>query len=303
LAIRSFSRDGGGWFLVVNCRDMSTSVVPSTGIKTVTPTAEQWERIMADTTYGRAMTRALGRSTPLHNAGIISLDGCRGIVVTADLCPSRYGLDRPFFSSLTAYGNSINPGRPVSVALSVSGLWLKKHPKDFQWLVALDDVNLLDITWVNHSFHHYAEKTSTLRGNYMLRPGTDVRGEVLNNERMMIEAGIVPSVFFRFPGLASDRKLFRKVADLGLIPLGSDAWLAKSQKAGRGSIVLVHANGNEPDGIRRFKLFLEEEGKKHSSDRLPVMDLRVEVGRWAVSGIDGVRPSSAAKTDNGHHNP
>jgi len=63
---------------------------------------------------------------------------------------------------------------------------------------------------------------------------------------------IVPSVFFRFPGLVSDREIYRKILNLGLIPVGSDAWLAKRQQPSYGSIVLIHANGNEPLGVRDF---------------------------------------------------
>ena len=65
----------------------------------------------------------------------------------------------------------------------------------------------------------------------------------------MLSAGLEPSVFFRFPGLVSRPDVFEKVVALGLVPLGSDAWLAKSrQPPAEGSIVLVHANGNEPLG-------------------------------------------------------
>ena len=40
-----------------------------------------------------------------------------------------------------------------------------------------------------------------------------------------------------------------------LIPLGANAWIAKSQKPQNGSIILVHGNKNEPQGI---KMFLEQ---------------------------------------------
>ena len=38
-----------------------------------------------------------------------------------------------------------------------------------------------------------------------------------------------------------------------LISLGADAWLAIDQRPNAGSIVLVHANGNEPLGIKLFE--------------------------------------------------
>src|SRR5271165_1528815 len=50
---------------------------------------------------------------------------------------------------------------------------------------------------------------------------------------------------------ASD-PLMRTVRRFHLVTLGADAWLAIGQKPGPGSIVLVHPNGNEPEGLRRF---------------------------------------------------
>jgi hypothetical protein len=50
----------------------------------------------------------------------------------------------------------------------------------------------------------------------------------------------------------SDQQVVYKITDYGLIPIGSDAWLAKGQHAQNGSIVLIHGNGNEPVGVADF---------------------------------------------------
>ncbi|WP_063653705.1 hypothetical protein [Candidatus Arsenophonus triatominarum] len=42
----------------------------------------------------------------------------------------------------------------------------------------------------------------------------------------------------------------KKIKNLGLIPIGSNAWLAKGEQPKSGSIVLIHGNGNEPAGIK-----------------------------------------------------
>ena len=42
------------------------------------------------------------------------------------------------------------------------------------------------------------------------------------------------------------------VSRFHLVTLGADAWLAKGQQPERGSIVLVHPNGNEPKGLALF---------------------------------------------------
>jgi hypothetical protein len=73
----------------------------------------------------------------------------------------------------------------------------------------------------------------------------------------MIGKGLPPSVFFRFPGLVADEKLIKLLAKLSLIPLGADAWLAKGEEPRKGSIILVHGNGNEPPGIARLMNILQ----------------------------------------------
>jgi len=50
----------------------------------------------------------------------------------------------------------------------------------------------------------------------------------------------------------SSETLIRQLGDWGLIPLGSKAWLAKGEKAGANSIILIHGNKNEPAGEKLF---------------------------------------------------
>lgn len=69
----------------------------------------------------------------------------------------------------------------------------------------------------------------------------------------------MPSVFFRYPGLVTNKALLLKLNNLGLIPLGSDAWLAKNQTPTTGSIILVHGNSNEHVGIEDF-MKLQQQG-------------------------------------------
>jgi hypothetical protein len=92
-----------------------------------------------------------------------------------------------------------------------------------------------------------------------LSPGTDLSYEILANEKLMLKNGLMPSIFFRCPGLVSDRAIIEKLLSFGLIAVGSDAWLAKGQQAHNGSIVLIHGNGNEELGVRDFIRLLQTE--------------------------------------------
>ena len=83
------------------------------------------------------------------------------------------------------------------------------------------------------------------------------------------------------PGLVSDSNIFDKVISYGLIPIGSDAWLAKNQIPGQGSIVLIHGNGNEPVGIEKFFKLLAAEKNNIRTKNWLLFDLRENVSEEA----------------------
>jgi hypothetical protein len=86
--------------------------------------------------------------------------------------------------------------------------------------------------------------------------------------------------------LISDAAIFLSVIRYGLVPIGSDAWLAKNQTPGPGSIVLVHANGNEPVGISRFTELMRQNDQRIVNKEWLLFDLREslvnEEGRGAA---------------------
>ena len=98
--------------------------------------------------------------------------------------------------------------------------------------------------------------------------------EVLSPERLLLERDITPSPFFRFPGLVSDRRLIESLRDLYLIPVGSNAWLAKGESPQAGSVILVHANGNEPEGIRRLFSFYDSQREAFRRGSAALLPLR-----------------------------
>jgi hypothetical protein len=181
----------------------------------------------------------------LQNAGLTHGAG-QGDFVTGDLCPSQKPLDRAFFTRLEA----ASPHVPV--ALSISGLWLVHHFDDFRWLVDQRNSGALDILWTDHTYHHPYHRKLPDDANFLLSKGVDPQEEILDTERLLIANGETPSLFFRFPGLVSSDPLMQAVSQFHLVTLGADAWLALGQKPGRGSIVLVHPNGNEPKGLALF---------------------------------------------------
>lgn len=190
---------------------------------------------------------------PLQNGGIRRVDGARGSALTVDLCPSAKPLDRHLFTRLA----ELSRRRPVPVAIAITGRWFDTHPDDFRWLREMERSGLFAITWVNHSDTHPYDRSLPLSKTFLLTEGIDLEREITGVETKLRAAGVTPSPFFRFPGLVADRRLVDTLLARGVIPIGSDAWLAKGEEPRDGSIILVHGNGNEPAGVARLLTLLE----------------------------------------------
>lgn len=276
VALRAFTRGGQPWHWVVDPETLATRVVPEARLRVEPVPWSAIRREIAETAYGRALRDAEMNEKPLQGAGLNHVRTDRpGIDLTLDLCPSQRPLERRLITALLR--DLGREERPLPVAIALTGAWMREHPEDLAWLLSLEREGTLAVTWVNHSFHHRSSPTAPLVSNFLLEPGTDVRAEVLDTEKAMLAAGLQPSVFFRFPGLVSRPDVFEKVVSLGLVPLGSDAWLAKSQQPTEGSVVLVHANGNEPLGVRRFLELLRSERERIRSGDWQLLDLRESV--------------------------
>lgn len=248
LAIRRMRIDGEALLLAVDPQSLRTSLERASCWRC----AETNEAAQADTRYLQAARPPQDPARPpaLVNAGLIHGAG-GGAFITGDLCPSPKPLDRAFFEKLSAQG----PHTPVTLA--VSGSWLAHHRADFAWLREKARSGALDIAWANHSYSHPYVAGVANKQNYLLRPGVDLDREIFETERLIIAHGETPSVFFRFPGLVADGALLEHVRSRHLVALGADSWLALGPPPRPGSIVLVHPNGNEPDGLRLFSRLLE----------------------------------------------
>jgi hypothetical protein len=281
MGLRSFKQGGKPWYLVVNVNDLSTRIIPQSDAKCAPGPLAVMRGIFTGSPYVEALDTAEKSDSLYQDAGLTHVylrrQHRKGIDLTADLCPSRRPLDRAFFSGLI--GQFEAHEKPVPIAIAVTGNWMYEHREDLQWLVDLQKNGDLDITWINHTYNHRTARNVAIKQNFLLEKGTNLDFEVLKTEQKMIEYGLTPSVFFRFPGLVSDSLVFTKVTNYGLIPVGSDAWLAKNQQPGDGSIVLVHANGNEPYGIKRFFKLIREERDSINAGAWLLYDLRQSIAR------------------------
>jgi hypothetical protein len=272
IALRKFRMNGVECYLAVDPVSLRTEIAPVGKYLILKKTFSEISARRKDAAYFKALRFAGQNSWRLQNAGMTHIHGGdRDVYFTADLCPTKLRMDRtPFIQLVRECGTC---RRPVPVAIAVSGIWIDKHPEDLTWIIDLVRSGDLAVTWVNHTYTHRYKKRVPLWKNFLLDIGSKLEEEVMKNEMAMLEAGLVPSVFFRFPGLVSNKAIFGGVTDFGLIPLGSDAWLGKKQWPVVGSIILVHANGQEPVGIKRFLWILGSKKKE------------IAAGQWAFGDL------------------
>ena len=272
IILRKFHQSNKTKYFAVNVNSLQTRLIDSTAVSVTPATWTQLNTTFSKTAYFKAIAKANAQSFSLQDAGLIhGFPKEQGITLTIDLCPSHKPLDRSIFSSLvTAYAKI---EEPVPVALSISGKFLLTHQNDINWLKQLESNRQIKITWINHTFTHYYNPKESLANNFLLKPGTNISYEVLTLEKALLNNGLLPSIFFRFPGLVSDNTVVQNITGFGLIPIGSDAWLAKGQAANNGSIVLIHGNGNEPLGVQDFIKLLNSNKNKVLKQQWLMYDL------------------------------
>lgn len=244
LATRTFKQQGIRYYVLVDTHTFQTSIkaLPSSSLA---PPDERF--------FNSLFAKTLTLATSLHVKGGAPhalTHHPKALFLTMDMCPSRKsGYERDFLHYLT----TLNGKTPLVIAITSE--WINNHEEAFE---ELRTNPLLDITWVNHTHTHFYDRTLPDRENFMLHGSTNVKREILELEKNLIERGLTPSAFFRFPGLIADEALMKQLRQTYfLIPLGADAWIAKEESIKEGSFILVHGNKNEPQGIEMLKQKLE----------------------------------------------
>lgn len=253
ISLRTFKLKNSTHRLVVNADNLQTAVVPSECLQNCSDLNLSKEIASKHNSYYEALTLSQSSPYPVSTDGILrSQKNKKQIFLTVDLCPSSKTLEHKLFDSLA------QSNKPTPVGVAISGLWINKHRDEFIDLLKREDENRIKITWINHSLTHPYDRNIELSKNFLLKPGVNFNSEVLDNEALMLSQGLVPSVYFRFPGLVSNEEKIKQLAAWGLIAIGSDAWLAKGEKVKNGSIILTHGNGNEPRGVDLWLQLLDQ---------------------------------------------
>ena len=257
---RRFEENGVKTYLIVNTKTFKTEKRLTSEIKNLKPLDNYFHQ----TRFGRALSRFTKMPVPLQNCGLTKAETMipNALYLTVDMCPStKNAFEEDFFLNAMEQPYVNAEGFPVAICLT--GRWLKAHPIQFAQLLDWQKEKKLDITWVNHSLTHFYDPLLPLNQKFVLKEGTDFYQEVLEMEKLFLENKVLPSVFFRFPGLVADNNVVDALNKLKLIPLGSNTWLAKGEIPVTGSIILVHGNLNEPKGIKLAMAFFDNLKETH----------------------------------------
>jgi hypothetical protein len=185
------------------------------------------------------------------------------VAITVDLCWSIRPYERDFFRFVSRFAAEHGE---AWITLFVTGRWLEQHPEEMEKLIALSREPGVGVTWALHSWVH------PKRQPFMISYSpAEVQEDNLRTEAELLRWGIVPSIFYRFPGLIHDEERLRAILELDLVSVNCDSWVA-SMRLRRpphhfwpsdGSILLIHGNGNEPVGIPRlYEWMIETPGWK-----------------------------------------
>jgi peptidoglycan/xylan/chitin deacetylase (PgdA/CDA1 family) len=266
IVIRSYYRGKKQFFLAVNPYTFTTSIIPAIQFNarvknTLNAPGYYTMQKLQLTPYMHGLWKYTKPSSQPENTGVIHAEQpTDSVFLTVDMCPSTKPFEEKFFHTLVQLANQSQ--HPIPLSLSATGLWINTHPNEFNWLLRQIHRHKLAITWINHSFSHVYYADLANKDNFLLTEQTNLTFEILATEKILLEHGQLPSVFFRAPGLVTNENVLLKLRKFGLIPVGSDAWLAKNEVVKNGSIILVHGNSNEHLGIQLIMPMLQQKALK-----------------------------------------
>ncbi|MFH0792517.1 MAG: polysaccharide deacetylase family protein [bacterium] len=246
-ATRSLVVDGVTQFLVVDCDSLETYLVAQKDFESRTQ-GRKPGKTSFDNAKANLPTFATSECLGLIHGPRERLP--QTVSLTLDMCWSLRDIETEFFFSLPEIARA--RGGKVWPVVFVTGRWMEQHPGDMDRLIRLSQRPEVVIIWGNHSWVH--PKDYDFMNDFSPE---ELEADTLRTESLMLEYGIVPTVYYRFPGLIHDEAHLGKILELDLLPIDCESWMSaigSNQPPSRvpprdGSILLLHGNGNEHSGI------------------------------------------------------
>ncbi len=152
MILRQFDNAGKKYFLLINPQTLETKTDETDFYKVKPMTMAEARLFFKNTPYQKALSAAEKQSSKIQDAGIeMGMPKETGITLTADLCPSHRPLDKKIFTDIFAEFQKVE--KPAPIALSITGVWMRQHPHDLEWLKQMEQKGEIYVTWINHSFN------------------------------------------------------------------------------------------------------------------------------------------------------
>lgn len=213
----------------------------------------------SNTLLEQTETRMLTTGTAIGESRFnrYSTQAVTNVLLTTDLCPTRSKLNRDFYQARAEAEKNISNRIPCVVFFS--GEWIRTHPADLDWL----KTNGAAFTAGNHTWSHHIIQGAWPRDRFT--------AEITNTEVEMLENGILPSCWFRFPGLKFGHSHLEELSRLSLIPLDCGLWMGQ-KKVPIWPVILLHSNGTTDIEVRMFRKYLAANIKNLRSGKLVFND-------------------------------
>lgn len=169
-------------------------------------------------------------------------DSKLNVILTTDLCPTKNKYDALFYQCLQELNTNKALNSPFIIFFT--GRWLATHYSD------LDAIKKSGLSFIagNHTYHH-----TIITNTYS--PAL-LTAEITNTEVVMLANSLLPSCFFRFPGLKYRPAHVKELSKIGLIAIDANAWMGT--KVPDWSFLLVHSNGTVSSEVRMFARWLKK---------------------------------------------
>lgn len=129
------------------------------------------------------------------------------------------------------------------VNVIVSNRWMLEDKINFKNINSLIEQRKLNVVWITKVLDY--EK---------------LEDEILNTERLLLEQGLIPSIFFKLDGTWNE-SVAQKLQSFSLIPIDANSVLSKGGIIRKGGMVLVKGDGTESKYV---KMIISERKKRNS---------------------------------------
>lgn len=257
---RKFVQNDVEKYLIVQDKTYKTSAIVISNINELSEYGELYENSEYKKLQDEVYALPAAGDSPLQNHGVVWKSDSEEVFLTADFCPSRkHGFEKEIFEEFIKQGHK-------NVWIAITSSWIAGHPNDYRWLIEKNNSLELNISWINHTKTHNYDHGVWFEHNFILTPWLDLEDEILSVEEDLLQEGQIPSVFIRYPGLISDDTTRKDtIYNYWLFPIGANAWLAKWEHPGPGSVILIHGNKNEHYGVQLMNTILQKDNFQYWS--------------------------------------